>query len=176
MPLVEGVDGLDVVVAVDEGGGGVGAGVEVVGVDGRAARRLQDGDVLEAGLAEAVGGELGRAADVGRVVGSGRDGRDPEPGEEVGEDPVALAIEPAGEARRHIHRTYATGVAGDVDAVRSRLESIAEELADLALDRLREAVAAGAEKTSPEERLITRARRSVEKAVVLLGQVEEARD
>jgi hypothetical protein len=63
-------------------------------------------------------------------------------------------------------------VAGDVEAVRSRLESIAEELADLALDRLREAVAAGAEKTSAEERLITRARRSVEKAVVLLGQVE----
>ena len=90
-----------------------------------------------------VGGELGRAADVGGVVGLGRDGRDPEPGEEVGEDPVALAVEPAGEARRHIHRTYATGVAGDVDAVRSRLESIAEELADLALDRLREAVAAG---------------------------------
>ena len=123
---------------------------------------------------EEVGGDLGRAADVGRVVGLGRDGRDPEPGEEVGEDPVALAVEPPGQPRRHIHRTYATGVAGDVEAVRSRLESIAEELADLALDRLREAVAAGAEKTSPEERLITRARRSVEKAVVLLGEVDGA--
>ena len=63
-------------------------------------------------------------------------------------------------------------MAGDIDAVRSRLESIAEELADMALDRLRESVAAGAEKTSPEERLITRARRSVEKAAVLLGQVD----
>ncbi len=63
-------------------------------------------------------------------------------------------------------------MAGDVDAVRARLESIAEELADMALDRLRASVAAGADKTSPDERLITRARRSVEKAAVLLGQVD----
>ncbi len=62
-------------------------------------------------------------------------------------------------------------MAGDVDAVRARLEAIAEDLADLALDRLRASVAEGADKTSAEERLITRARRSVEKAVVLLGQV-----
>ncbi len=70
-------------------------------------------------------------------------------------------------------------MAGDVEAVRSRLESIAEELADMALDRLRASVAAEAEqmsshKTSAEERLITRARRSVEKAVVLLGEVDVA--
>jgi len=62
-------------------------------------------------------------------------------------------------------------MAADVEAVRARLESVAEELADLALDRLRQSVAAGAGKTSDDERLITRARRSVEKAVVLLGQV-----
>jgi hypothetical protein len=61
--------------------------------------------------------------------------------------------------------------AGSVDDVRARLESIGEELADLALDRLREAISAG-EKTSAAERLITRARRSVEKAAVLLGQVD----
>jgi len=61
---------------------------------------------------------------------------------------------------------------GDLEGVRARLDSIAEELADLALDRLRESVAAGAEKSSDEERLITRARRSVEKAVVLLGQAD----
>ena len=67
-------------------------------------------------------------------------------------------------------------MAGDVDEVRSRLESIAEELADLALDRLRASVAAGASKGSDEERLITRARRSVEKAAVLLGQVQAPRD
>ncbi|HVF15154.1 MAG TPA: hypothetical protein VM942_11175 [Acidimicrobiales bacterium] len=63
-------------------------------------------------------------------------------------------------------------MASDVEGVRTRLESIAEELADLAFDRLRQAVAAGAEKGSDEERLITRARRSVEKAAVLLGQVD----
>ncbi len=63
--------------------------------------------------------------------------------------------------------------AGSVDEVRARLESIAEELADLALDRLREAVAAGAGKTSEAERLISRARRSVEKAAVLLGHVDQ---
>ncbi len=63
-------------------------------------------------------------------------------------------------------------MSGDVEEVRSRLDSIAEELADLALDRLRASVAAGAQRTSDEERLITRARRSVEKAAVLLGQVE----
>jgi hypothetical protein len=63
-------------------------------------------------------------------------------------------------------------MAGDVEGVRARLESIAEELADLALDRLRESVAAGADKTTAEERLITRARRSVEKAAVLLGQID----
>jgi hypothetical protein len=60
---------------------------------------------------------------------------------------------------------------GSVDDVRARLESIGEELADLALDRLRGAIAAG-EKTSDAERLITRARRSVEKAAVLLDQVD----
>ncbi len=69
-------------------------------------------------------------------------------------------------------RAYGNGVAADVEAVRARLESVAEELADMAMDRLRASVAAGADKTSPEERLITRARRSVEKAVVLLGQVD----
>jgi hypothetical protein len=67
-------------------------------------------------------------------------------------------------------------VAADLEHLRARLEGIAEELADAALDRLRESVAAGAEKTSPEERLITRARRSVEKAAVLLGQVEGPMD
>jgi len=132
--------------------------------------------VLEAGAAQEVGGHLGRTADVGRVVGLGRDGRDPQPGEEVGQDALALAVDPPGQPRRPIHRTYATGVAADVDDVRARLESIAEELADLALDRLREAVAAGAETTSAEERLITRARRSVEKAAGLLGQVDGAGD
>ncbi len=57
---------------------------------------------------------------------------------------------------------------GDLDHVRQRLEGIAEELADLAIDRLRAAVD-GDEGAAAEERRLTRARRAVEKAADLLG-------
>ena len=57
---------------------------------------------------------------------------------------------------------------GDVDHLRERLEGIAEELADLAIDRLRAAVD-GNEGAAAEERRLTRARRAVEKAANLLG-------
>ncbi len=57
---------------------------------------------------------------------------------------------------------------GDVDHLRERLEGIAEELADLAIDRLRAAVD-GDEGAAAEERRLTRARRAVEKAAGLLG-------
>ncbi len=59
-----------------------------------------------------------------------------------------------------------------VDDVRKRLEGIAEELADLALDRLRAALddPGEAEDAKAEERRLTRARRSVEKAAVLLAE------
>ena len=57
---------------------------------------------------------------------------------------------------------------GDLDHVRERLEWIAEELADLDIDRLRAAVD-GNEDAAAEERRITRARRAVEKAANLLG-------
>ena len=57
---------------------------------------------------------------------------------------------------------------GDLDHVRERLEGIAAELADVAIDRLREAVD-GNEDAAAEERRITRARRAVEKAANLLG-------
>jgi hypothetical protein len=63
-------------------------------------------------------------------------------------------------------------VAGDVAELRERLLAIADELADLALDRLREAVA-GDDTVSPvHERRLTRARRAVEKAAALLGEEE----
>jgi len=55
----------------------------------------------------------------------------------------------------------------DVEDIRSRLEQIAEELRDLAIDALRAAVEAGATK-SDEEKRITRARNAVEKAARLL--------
>jgi hypothetical protein len=59
-------------------------------------------------------------------------------------------------------------VGGDLDHLRERLEGIAEELADLAIDRLRAAVE-GDEGAAAEERRLTRARRAVEKAANLVG-------
>ena len=55
----------------------------------------------------------------------------------------------------------------DVEDIRIRLETIAEELADLALDALREAMESGATK-SESERKLTRARTAVTKAARLL--------
>jgi hypothetical protein len=66
-------------------------------------------------------------------------------------------------------------VAADLADIADRLSGIGDELADLALDRLREAansVRVGGDPdpaVTAEEKRITRARRSVEKAVVLLS-------
>ena len=66
-------------------------------------------------------------------------------------------------------------MATDPTDIAERLSAIAEELADLALDRLREASEAvrGGGQPDPEltaeEKRITRARRAVDKAVVLLA-------
>jgi len=57
---------------------------------------------------------------------------------------------------------------GDIAEVRARLEDIAEELADMALDVLREAVDQGADRRPELEKRITRARAAVEKAASLL--------
>ncbi len=63
----------------------------------------------------------------------------------------------------------------DLADIAERLEAIAEDLADAALDRLRrnaDAVRAGGEpdpELTADEKRITRARRSVEKAAGLLG-------
>jgi hypothetical protein len=57
---------------------------------------------------------------------------------------------------------------GDIEPVRERLDAIAEELADLALERLRAAVE-GDDDAAAEEKRITRARRAVEKASHLLA-------
>ncbi|MDQ2825842.1 MAG: hypothetical protein M3Y04_02560 [Actinomycetota bacterium] len=62
----------------------------------------------------------------------------------------------------------ASGESADLDSARERLDGIAEELADLAIDRLRAAVEGDAG-AAAEERRITRARRAVEKAAGLLG-------
>jgi len=59
-------------------------------------------------------------------------------------------------------------VGADLEPLRARLEAISEELADLALDRLREAVAGDAAAPADERRL-TRARRAVDKAAAILA-------
>ncbi len=58
----------------------------------------------------------------------------------------------------------------DLDDIRARLASIAEELGDAALTVLRDAVEAGADKRPELERRLTRARSAVEKAVHLLDE------
>jgi hypothetical protein len=56
----------------------------------------------------------------------------------------------------------------DTESIAERLDAIAEELGDLAMTRLREAIAGGSKDIPEEERRLTRARRSVEKAAALL--------
>jgi len=61
-------------------------------------------------------------------------------------------------------------MAGEFEEIRSRLEAIAEELADLALVRLRESIDAGGQELPVDEKRLTRARRAVEKAAHLLDE------
>jgi hypothetical protein len=61
-------------------------------------------------------------------------------------------------------------VAGEFDDIRGRLEGIAEELADLAIVRLRESIDAGGNELPVDERRLTRARRAVEKAAGILSE------
>ena len=57
----------------------------------------------------------------------------------------------------------------DVEDVRRRLEEIAEELSDMAIDRLKESISEGGTELPAEERRLTRARRAVQKAVDVLS-------
>jgi hypothetical protein len=61
-------------------------------------------------------------------------------------------------------------VGGEFDDIRGRLEVIAEELADLAIVRLRESIDAGGTELPVDEKRLTRARRAVEKAISILQQ------
>jgi hypothetical protein len=65
-------------------------------------------------------------------------------------------------------------VAGEFDEIRGRLEAIAEELAELAIVRLRESIDAGGTELPVDERRLTRARRAVEKAVAVLREPDDA--
>lgn len=61
-------------------------------------------------------------------------------------------------------------MAGEFEDIRSRLEGIEEELADLAIQRLQESIDAGGQELPIDERRLTRARRAVEKAINLLQE------
>ena len=64
-------------------------------------------------------------------------------------------------------------MAGEFDEIRGRLEVIAEELADLAIIRLRESIDAGGHELPVDERRLTRARRAVEKAFSVLREPDD---
>jgi hypothetical protein len=64
-------------------------------------------------------------------------------------------------------------MAGEFDELRGRLEMIAEELADLAISRLRDSIDAGGTEYPVDERRLTRARRAVEKAITLLREPDD---
>jgi hypothetical protein len=61
----------------------------------------------------------------------------------------------------------------DLDDIRSSLEAIAEELGDLAIEALRDAIEAGERNRPVAERRLTQARRSVERAASLLRSEDE---
>ncbi len=64
-------------------------------------------------------------------------------------------------------------MAGEFQDIRARLEAIAEELADLAMERLRESIDAGGYELPVDEKRLTRARRAVEKAAAILAEPDE---
>jgi hypothetical protein len=64
-------------------------------------------------------------------------------------------------------------VAGEFDDIRQRLEGISDELADLAIQRLRESIDAGGTELPVDERRLTRARRAVDKAIGLLREPDD---
>ena len=62
---------------------------------------------------------------------------------------------------------------GEFQEIRGRLEAIAEELGDLAIERLRESIDAGGNELPVDERRLTRARRAVEKAAAILAEPDD---
>ena len=61
---------------------------------------------------------------------------------------------------------------GRHDEIKQRLEAIGEELADLALDRLRQSVEDGCTRPPAAEKRLTQARRAVERAVSALAEID----
>jgi hypothetical protein len=65
-------------------------------------------------------------------------------------------------------------VAGEFADIRGRLAAIADELADLGMERLRESIDAGGVELPVDERRLSRARRAVLKAVEILAAGDDA--
>jgi hypothetical protein len=65
---------------------------------------------------------------------------------------------------------------GDIGRVIGKLEAISEELTDIAMDRLREAMAAGATAIPGDEKRINRARRAIERAAAILRASDDSGD
>jgi hypothetical protein len=61
---------------------------------------------------------------------------------------------------------------GGLEDIVGRLRLISEELADIALDELKTAHAAGQTRRPEREKHLTQARRAVEKAVAVLSRVD----
>lgn len=61
-------------------------------------------------------------------------------------------------------------MAGELDDIRERLVAIEEEMAELAITRLRESIDAGGQEIPVDEKRLTRARRSIAKAITLLDE------
>lgn len=66
-------------------------------------------------------------------------------------------------------------MAGEFEDIRERLVAIEEEMADLAITRLRESIDAGGQEIPVDEKRLTRARRAIAKAITLLDE-PDARD
>ncbi|MCU1486084.1 MAG: hypothetical protein JWN67_2830 [Actinomycetia bacterium] len=64
-------------------------------------------------------------------------------------------------------------MAGEFEDIRGRLEAIAEELADLAIVRLRESIDAGGTELPVDEKRLARARRAVIKAAHILDEADD---
>jgi hypothetical protein len=64
-------------------------------------------------------------------------------------------------------------VAGELQEMRRRLEDIAEEMADLAIERLKESIDAGGVELPLDERRLSRARRAVLRAAAILEEPDD---
>ncbi len=69
-------------------------------------------------------------------------------------------------------RCDGANVSDKIEDIRVRLDTIGEELADLAIDVLRQAVDEGAQQRPPIEKTLTKARRAVAKAARILDEAD----